>query len=426
MWFSKQLRYEAVFRLFIIGLATCVSMLTLPNVASAQPPAPVIVSEVVQAEVSSSSTFVATVNPLKSATIGSAVDGRVAERFVEIGDRVEKQKPLFQLLTNTIELELKAAEADLKVRQQELAELENGTRPSEIDQAKAKMLAAEATAKFAQAQRDRMQQLRNSNSVPQGELDQAIATYDEATQNYIDLKAAYELAIDGPRSERIERARAYVALQGAEIDRIKDRIEKYTVISRFDGYVVARHVEIGAWVKTGDPICDVIELDEVELKTYVAEQHINHIQPGAQVSIIVPSIPGRTFSGIVKNIIPQADMRARTFPVLVRVKNEIAESGPLLKSGMVARVDLPTGSVRDAILVSKDALVLGGKTPIVFVVQPGDAPNTFKAVPVPVEIGIANQGKIQIVGDIKPGQKVVVEGNERLRPGQAVVISSQR
>ena len=54
-------------------------------------------------------------------------------------------------------------------------------------------------------------------------------------------------------------------------------------------------------------------------------------------------------------------MQARTFPVKVRVKNEFTDDGPLVKSGMYARVMLPTGAKQMATLVSKDALVLGGQ-----------------------------------------------------------------
>jgi multidrug efflux pump subunit AcrA (membrane-fusion protein) len=104
--------------------------------------------------------------------------------------------------------------------------------------------------------------------------------------------------------------------------------------------------------------------------------------------------------------------------VKVRVKNP--EGGPLLKSGMFATVHLPVGGTEKAVLVPKDALVLGGPTPMVFVVADG------KATPVPVEVGIAVDGLVQVTGGVVGGQKVVVRGNERLSPrGQPVKIEGQ-
>ena len=408
--------------LFVVGIVSAFGL----SPTLAQPPANVVVTPVVQQDVAPTGSFVATITPLKRTTIGSAVDGRVAERNVEIGDRVVAKKPLFQLLTNTINLELKAAEAELAVRQEQLTELVNGPRPAEIEQAKAKMSAAEASAKYAKSQRDRMEKLYATKTVPKDDFDAAIAAYDAAQQNYLDLKAAYDLAVEGTRKEQIDRAKAFVNLQIAEIARIKDRIAKYTIISRFDGYVVNWHVEVGAWVQTGDPIVDVVELDMIELEAHVAEQHVNHIKKGVQVSVSVPSIRKKPFKGTVQTVNPQADVRARTFPVIVRVENEITDDGPLLKAGMAARIDLPTGPVqKDALLVPKDALVLGGQSPTVFVVVPGDKDGK-KAVPVPVKTGFSSASLIQITGDIKPGQQVVVEGNERLRPGQAVIIAGEK
>jgi RND family efflux transporter MFP subunit len=384
----------------------------------------VIVAPVVEREVTVGQTFVGTVMPSKKATIGSAVDGRVIEFPLNEGDRISKDQPLAQLLTDTIKLEVQAAEAELELRRQALAELENGTRPEELEQAKARMASAEARRKYMKARWDRWQKLYDTNrAISEEELDEAVSTGIEAEQAYVEAKAAYDLAVAGPRVEQIAQARAQVGVQAATVERLKDQLTKHTIISRFDGYVTAEYTEVGQWVKQGDPVADVVALDEVEIVAYVVEQHVPHVHVGAQVIVDVPAISGRRFSGVVADIVPQADVQARTFPVKVRVTNEFTDSVPLLKSGMYARVLLPTGSKQTATLVPKDALVLGGQQPIVFVVD-GAKENgqTGKVAPVSVQVGIADGGLIQVTGEIKSGQLVVVQGNERLLPGQEVAI----
>ena len=107
----------------------------------------------------------------------------------------------------------------------------------------------------------------------------------------------------------------------------------------------------------------------------------------------------------------------------VRVDNPATENGPPLKSGMTARVTLPTGAVRDAILVPMDALVLGVPAPLVYVVDIDPATgDRGKVRPVVVELGVASGRLIQVVGALQPGEQVVVRGNERLRPGQEVKV----
>lgn len=386
--------------------------------------AQVVVSPVVEREVTVGQAFVGTVMPSKKAIIGSAVDGRVIEFPFNEGDRVAQGQPLAQLLTDTISLEIEAAEGELELRRQALAELENGTRPEELDQAQARMSSAAARQKYMQSRRERWQQLYNTNrAISEEELDEAISSGIEAEQAYLEAKAAYDLAVAGPRQEQIAQARAQVAIQHAIVKRLKDQRTKHTIISRFDGYVTAEHTEVGQWVKQGDSVVEVAALDEVEVLAYVVEQHVTYVRVGSQVTVEVPALPGQSFTGVVTEIVPQADVQARTFPVKVRVTNTIVNEVPLLKSGMYARVVLATGGRQVATLVPKDALVLGGPQIMVFIVEGAKADGQIgKASPVPVRVGVAEGGLIQVLGPLQAGQLVVVQGNERLRPGQDVAI----
>jgi hypothetical protein len=98
----------------------------------------------------------------------------------------------------------------------------------------------------------------------------------------------------------------------------------------------------------------------------------------------------------------------------------------MLSAGMLARAILPVGRRKDSLLISKDAIVLGGKAPVVFAIDRDPAKRTQGTVRiVPVELGPALGGEIEISGlapenPVKAGDLIVVEGNERLRPGQAV------
>jgi RND family efflux transporter MFP subunit len=384
----------------------------------------VIVSPVVEREVVAGQNFVGTVMPSKKAIVGSAVDGRVVEFPLNEGDRVEKGQALAQLLTDTISLEVATADAELQLRQQQLAELANGTRPEEIEQARARMTSAAARAKYANVRRTRAEGLfREGRAVSEEERDEIVALAVEAEQAYVDSKAAYNLAVEGPRKEQIAQANAQVAMVQANLNRLKDQLEKHTVIARFAGYITAEHTEVGQWVKQGDPVAEIAALDEVEISAHVVEQYVPHIRVGMEVAVEVPAIAGRNFAGVVSAIVPQADVQARTFPVKVRVKNEVTNNEPLLKSGMYARVMLPTGEKQLASLVLKDALVLGGPQPVIFVVDTTVAnAQQGKARPVPVQLGIADGNWIHVTGAITPGQLVVVQGNERLRPGVDVQI----
>jgi RND family efflux transporter MFP subunit len=368
------------------------------------------------------------------ATIGSAVDGRVVEFPIDVGDRVEEGQKLAQLLTDTITLEKQSAAAELELRKQELLELQHGSRPEEIEQTRARMQATEAAKGYLAKKRARLERLFQSNASSEDLLQEAVSQSLAADETFLESKAAWELAVAGPRAEKISQAKARVDLQQAVVDRLQDQLDKHTVISRFTGYVVSEHTEIGAWVSRGDPVAEIVALDSVDIEAFVLDSHVAHVELGEDVLVNVPAIPDRVFTGKVIAIVPQADERTRTFPIKVRVPNEITPGGPAVKAGMLARVTLQTGPAHDAVLVPKDSIVLGGPAPMVYVVAPDPKdPKQSVALPVPVEIGVAHENLVQVQPAaqgggqaVKPGDKVVVLGNERLRPGQAVEVTGVR
>jgi RND family efflux transporter MFP subunit len=393
-----------------------------------RPPAPVIVAPVIEQEIAAGQAFVATVRPTRTAQIGSAASGRVSECFWDEGDRVESMQSLAQLLTETISSEIEAAEAELQLRESMLKELENGTRPEEIEQAKARMQAAEARREFTKVRRERYDELfRQGSATSLDEREQAITLQIEAENNYLDAKAAHDLAVMGPRPEKILQAKAQLAMQQAIVTKLIDQKRKHTIISRFDGYVVKKLTEVGAWVNTGDLLFEVAALDEVDVEAFVTEAHVPFIKLGMEISVEIPALENRIFTGKVSQIVPLADMRTRTFPIRIRVTNEIIDGIPLIKAGMVARVNLPIGARQVAKLVPKDALVIGGTQRVVYVIDPDKNDSTKgTARPVTVLTGVTSGSLMQVIGELEPQQLVVIEGNERLAPGQAVLIAEVR
>jgi HlyD family secretion protein len=384
---------------------------------------PVVVSAVVEREVSTGQTFVGTVIPVKTSLVGSAVDGRVMTFFVNEGDFVKKNAPLATLRTDTIKIELSAAKAELKLRAEELAELKNGSRPEEIAQSEARLAAAKSSRDYSKKKYERLESLfRENQAVSEDEKQEARSVADRDEQSYLEAKAFYDLTVKGPRKERISQAKARELVQSEQVRLIEDKITKYTIRAPFDGYISAEHTEVGQWVDQGDSIAEIVLLSEIDIRVYVLAEHVAHLQPGMSARIDVPALPKDIFTGKVVLIVPKADVRSRSFPVKIRVQNQQDKGGPLLKSGMLARVALPTGEKKQMLLVSKDALVLGEAKPKVFVVDrdPQQA-NQGVVRAVAVELGVADGGMIQVQGLHKEkDQLVVVRGNERLRPGQKV------
>jgi RND family efflux transporter MFP subunit len=423
--------YGPLPRCLLLGTLSLFAFVANTTAQPPQPPVTVIVASVVEREVSAGQTFVGAVVPARRTIIGSAVDGRVSELYVDSGDPIgppqpdqngiERGQPIAQLLTDTISIEIASAQAEMLLRQEELAELEAGSRPEEIVEAKARLGAAQALKDFAKARFDRTKSLfENANTASLDELEQALSASVAADQNQVAAKATADLVIAGPRKEVIEQARARLATATENVSHLESQKAKYTLRAPFEGYVVAKHTEIGAWVSRGDPVAEVIELDPIEIDVMVPEAFIAHIHLGAAAQIRADAIPDQAFTGTVARIVPDADRRSRSFPVKVRLANPKTEDGHVLKSGMLARVTLAIGPPIQALLVPKDALVLGGPLPSLMVVTTNPETKQETVRPVPVQLGVTDGSLIQVTGNLASTDKIVVIGNERVRPGQPI------
>lgn len=410
-------------RTLSIAILGCLAVVPHRTGLAQVPPAAVAATRVVQREVAAEQTFVATIIPTRRVSVGSAASGRVAEFLYEEGDRVEAMQPIVQLLTETIESERAAAEAELEMRKQELEELNNGSRPEEIKQTRAMMLAAEARRSYAETNWKRVQQLFKQGGSSVAERDEAVNLYANAVNEYIAAEAAYNLAEAGPREEKKLQAQAAVRMQEAIVKKLTDQQRKHTIITRFTGFIVNKYTEVGAWVNTGDLVAEIVALDQVDAETFVTESQVEGIRINMNASVVIPAL-NRSFPGRVAEIIPDADIKTRTFPVHVRVDNEIHDDVAVIKSGMLARVQLPIGPKQEALLVHSDALVFSGETASVFVVRPDPKKANHGTVrPVTVKPGVTKGVMRQVTGDIEKGDLVVMEGNERIRPGQEVMIA---
>ncbi len=447
-------------RQWVVSAVLMLALIGAAQSATAQfGPSAVKVALVEKRPVRSTQGFSATVVPGKKAIIGSAVEGRVLELHVQEGDFVKQGQTIAQLRTGTIEIELAGAEAELALRKAELLELQNGARKDEVAEVLARLETVKARSEFARSRLRRQTALLERKAISQDDFDDAVTAASATEQQVREVEAQLRLVEEGPRKEKISQMEARVLMQQEAVNHIRDRLDKFTVRAYFDGYVTEELTEVGHWIKSGESVVEMCALDEVEIKVMVLEDYVGYLQRGQGAVVTVGAFPGREFAGSIKAIVPQADLRSRTFPVLIRAKNTITDDGPLLKAGMLAQVALPIGTPHEGVVVPKDAVVLGGPQPMVYAVVPMPAapaggpaaggpaagaakpaapkaaapktadagktgePQKLTVVPIPVKLGSADGNLIEVLGEIQPGMRVVVQGNERLRPGAEIVIS---
>ena len=408
-------------------LAWCVAA---PVASQAAQPAavPVVVGHVAAAEQAVGQSFVGTVLPARTSDVGSAVDGRLVELPILDGQPVTEGQPIAQLLRGLLEIERAGAVAELDRRRQLLAELKAGSRPEEIEQARALTAGFEARLAYARGRVARLARLAERGTSTVDELQDAQTEQQQIEAQLRGSRAALALAEAGPRKEQVAQAAAAVAVQEAAIERIDDQLGKHTIRAPFDGWVIERFTEKGQWLARGGLVARIAQLDRVDVEVQVPEMSVAKLRREAEVRLEFDAAPQQTWIGRVARIVPQADLRSRSFPVLVTVENRVVDGDPVLRGGMLARAWLPVGKAEAVTVVPKDALVLGGGSPLVFVVEPASTPpvagrmaGTVRAST--VALGAAVGGTVEVRSGLERGQLVVIRGNERLRPGMSVTFA---
>jgi RND family efflux transporter MFP subunit len=366
---------------------------------------------------------VGTVYPVRVSDVGSAVDGRVVKVPVLEGQRVADRQPIAELLRGLLEIERAGAVAELDRRRQVLAELRAGSRPEEVARARADVEGLVARRDYAQSRLDRLRRLAERGTSTADELLDGERELRQAEAQLQSSRASLALAEAGPRQEQIAQAAAAVAAQEADVQRIDDQLSKHTIRAPFAGWVVELFTEEGQWLSRGGLVARIAELETVEVDVQVPELSITSLAVGADVRLELDAAAQHAWIGRVERIVPQADLLSRSFPVKITLPNRVVDGQPVLRGGMLARAWLPVGKTGLATVVPKDALVLGGRAPLVYAVDASANASRGTVRPVEVTLGSTVGGAVEVRGPLEPGQLVVVRGNERLRPGAAVTFS---
>ncbi len=395
----------------VAAFLVCLSI-AVPAAAQNRGPSPVVVAPIKAQTLDLTTTLVGTVQPLTRSLIASEAEGLVVSFPVKEGQKVKKGDLIAQLRRLPIEIDLQAAKAALEQARQELLELERGSRPEEIEEARAAWQRAEAEHSNAKREAERRKNLYEQQVIAIEQYQVAATNASAAAERVAETRAVYERIKTGPRQERIDKAKAQVRAREASVALLEDKLAQTSIKAPFNGVVVKEHTEVGQWLQKGGAVVEMLDLSTVEVTVPMPERYIADILRGDTTPLVLDALPGRQFTGRVSKIIPQADAESRTFPVKVKVPN----TKGLIKSGMFARVTFPLERGHKALVVPKDALVSRGPVELLFIVTDG------KVRQVAVKRGHATEGWVSIEGPVEEGQLAVVRGNERLRDGMPVTI----
>src|SRR5690606_6105212 len=152
---------------------------------------------------------------------------------------------------------------------------------------------------------------------------------------------------------RLLHAQAEIEAAESALELARDTLERRTVIAPFGGVVVAKRTEVGQWLRQGDPVLEIVDLDHMEARLHVPESLVDFMQSSADAVRIRIQATGETIAAPVSAIIPDADPLSRLVPVRLRLENR----GHRLRPGMSIAGLVAAGRREPTLTVHKDAIL---------------------------------------------------------------------
>lgn len=327
--------------------------------------APVKVFEVKRQRISEKLLYTGLIEAWNKINITPDVGGKIAEIYVEEGDRVQKGQVLAELDTRAIRLQL--------------------------EQAKAGFAVAQANFRDAQRNIERMERLKSENAISE--------------QQYEQVKLAYDAA-----DAQLQQARAALNLANHNLD-------VSIMKAPFSGVVASKNAEVGDVINPlmggfspSSGVLTLMDFSRVKIEIEVSSQNIARIKKGMTALLRVDAFPERTFLGKVSVVNLTADPMTRKFSVQITADNREL----LLRPNIFGELTLEVNSHEDALVVPQIAVL---ENRYVFVAQDDNT-----VVRHDVSLGLQNTDMVEVVSGIEEGDRVVVEGNYGLEEGSKIEV----
>ena len=274
--------------------------------------------------------------------VSPQVSGRIMRLNIEEGRRVTKGDILAEVDPTEYLADLKQLQGALLKSKAELAELETGARPQEIESATVELTEQEEILPQFKSEYERLSGLFKANAVSATEFDQARSNYLGARRRIERLTVLLDMLKEGPRKERIEVARAAVMQAEASLAKSQWRLDNCTIRAPISGTILKKNAEEGNLVNPvafngSFSVCDIADLSDLEIDLNIQERDISKVFVGQRCEVKPEAFPKR-YQATVSRLMPIADRAKGAIPVRVAVRVPEEEQGIYLKPEMSAVV----------------------------------------------------------------------------------------
>ena len=307
-------------------------------------------------------------------SISPYATGLVRTLHADQGDTVKCGDLLVEMNAEDITQQLAVAEADLAIAK------------ASLQRNDAEIAAAKATLDYAKVTFERMDGLRQSNSVSQTDVDKSRQAFQVAVA-HLEQAEKRKLELD-----------AEIVRHEAQINYFRSKLAETQLKAPFDALVIRRNREQGSIVNPGVSIMDVVDTGQIWASVWVDETAMAAIRPGLPVDIIFRAMPDKKFPGKVTRTSRETDRETREYRVDI-APDSLPDNWVL---GQRLEVDIHVGSIENCLSVPNRLICRDKQRTFVLVEEEGCIAERD------VSIGVQTRQQTQILSGLSESDRVIL------------------
>lgn len=350
-------------------------------------PLPVTVQAAAEAPFERALEVQGTLEAVDSALVSARIPGPLLSVDVDVGDSVTAGKTV-----------LFVVDPVTASNQMVIAREAAGTARAQVAVAEANVRKAEAVAAKAVLDAERFGRLHGEGRASDNEYERASTQRAAAEADVAVATASLALA-----RQQVTQAEAQLAIA-------ERQLSDATVLAPFDGTVAARLAEPGEMAAPGKPVVKLTGTRELKALAFLPARHYAEVVPG-ETAVEVRAGGGEAVEAVVAAKSPAIDPKLRVFEIKVLLEgSEAAAPGGMADFRVVFER-------REGVSVPQEAVLSRAAGTVVFVAQ-----DDGTAKEVPVEVGLRDGGRAEILSGLVSGDPVVVQGQTQLYDGRKIVV----
>ena len=373
---------------------------------------PVQIGRIIIKDVTDQVRTVGNIRAEQRVIINSEVAGQITKVEVREGDIVKSGDLLARIDSREYELEVEELEAELSAAKEEFKKAIEGLRPEEKEKLLARVRVNESALDLAIKEQDRFQKLVKDGVTAQSILDEVNDRAQQAKEKLRESRVVFEAAKQS-RQEDIQQLRAEGEGIVKRLEMAQLNFSKTLIHAPFDGVIVHKKIEEGAFLKVGSPVFEMISSSRLKAVLEIPQSHRNKLKKMKGIDFWIKELGFKFKQSGKLRVIPDADIYSGN----IRAQMELHRPNRALFPGLTLVGMMNFGVRKNVMHVPSVALVISEKGTVVYVVKES------KAHLVPVRAYKERNELIEIddfTNQLSPDSELILRGSGAVFPGAKV------